>query len=143
MNEPKGMRKIYSKVDPAILLHIVCKKELVFDGPRMDIVPAHEFIQLASLDLTKGKKFKAHKHQLKVNPQYSRAQESWVVLSGKVKAILYDIDDTIIEEVILTGGDCTVTLAGGHNYEIIEDAKVYEFKTGPYLGHDNDKSMIE
>ena len=52
-------------------------------------------------------------------------------------------DDNIISEEILNKGDCSVTLYGGHNYEILEDnTLVYEFKTGPYLGVDLDKQTI-
>ena len=71
------------------------------------------------------------------------AQESWVVIKGSVKCIFYDIDDTIIEEIILEQSDLSMTFRGGHNYEILEDdTVVYEFKTGPYLGIEFDKTFI-
>ena len=86
--------------------------------------------------------FKPHKH-VYCEKTTTIAQESWVVIEGKVKAILYDIDDNIISEEILNAGDCSITLYGGHTYEILEDnTLVYEYKTGPYLGIEADKAFI-
>ena len=51
--------------------------------------------------------------------------------------------DTIIETPILEVGDCSMTFRGGHTYEILEDdTVVYEYKTGPYKGIENDKVFI-
>jgi hypothetical protein len=56
---------------------------------------------------------------------------------------MYDIDDTIIHTPILHKGDCSITFYGGHTYEILEDnTVVYEYKTGPYYGLQNDKEFI-
>ena len=93
--------------------------------------------------MEKGKTFRPHKHIKQVRTT-DIAQESWVVIQGAVKAILYDLNDEIIEEVILRAGDCSITFKGGHNYEAIEeDTIVYEYKTGPYQGREKDKSFIE
>jgi len=41
-------------------------------------------------------------------------------------------------------GDCSVTLGGGHTYLILEDdTLVYEYKTGPYKGIENDKIFLD
>jgi hypothetical protein len=65
------------------------------------------------------------------------------LFKGKIKAILYDIDDSIICEEILESGDCSITFCAGHNYESLEDGSlVYEFKTGPYFGQEKDKVFI-
>ena len=93
--------------------------------------------------MEKGKTFRPHKHIYKACPDSSIAQESWVVIKGRVKAILYDIDDTIIAEEIIEPGDCSITFEGGHNYEILEEETVvYEYKTGPYQGQKLDKEFI-
>jgi len=93
--------------------------------------------------MEKGKTFKPHKHIFKEGESEVIAQESWVVIKGSVKVILYDLDDTIIKKVILHPGDCSITLKGGHNYEILEDdTVVYEYKTGPYKGQSLDKEFI-
>ena len=110
---------------------------------RTNVVPDEEFLQLAALQMNKGKTFKAHKHIFKNGEEKVIAQESWVVIKGKVKAILYDTDDTVIDEVILDEGDCSMTFRGGHNYEVQEDGTiVYEYKTGPYKGIEADKTFL-
>ena len=105
--------------------------------------PDDEFLQLATMKMPLGMTFKPHKHIYKDGPKEVIAQESWIVIEGKVKVILYDIDDTIIHEDVIFPGDCSITFKGGHNYEILEDDTiVYEYKTGPYQGIEMDKDFI-
>jgi hypothetical protein len=134
------MEKIYSKIKPSLLLHLINRLNEV-EG-RTDIAPADEFLQLATLKMKKGQTFKAHKH-ISLKKETNIAQESWVVIKGSVKCIFYDLDDEIIAEPILYPGDCSMTFRGGHNYLILEeDTIVYEYKTGPYLGQEFDKVFI-
>jgi hypothetical protein len=137
-----NIEKIYSKVNPDKLLHMVVRKEDIAPG-RVDIVPEEHFIQCSVLDMEKGKTFKPHKHIWKERTRNVIAQESWIVIQGSVKCIFYDIDDTIIAEPILNVGDASFTLEGGHNYYILEDnTLVYEYKTGPYEGQKLDKTFL-
>lgn len=137
------MEKIYSKIEPTKLLHIIVRKEDFVDG-RQDIVDGDQFIQCSMLKLESGKTFKPHKHIWKERTRNVIAQESWMVIQGSVQPIFYDLDDTIIEvDVILKAGDASFTLEGGHNYLILEDdTMVYEYKTGPYEGQEYDKKFI-
>lgn len=142
------MLKIYSKIIPELLLHTVYRMDDVIsrEEERIDISPNEEFLQVASLRLPKGKTFKPHRHIFQKR-EINITQESWAIISGKVRAILYDIDNTIIETVILEAGDCSITygsgsLAGGHTYECIEDAVVLETKNGPYMDTAHDKVFI-
>jgi hypothetical protein len=135
----KIMEKIYSKVDPTVLLHMIVRDSEIECG-RTDLVDADNFIQCSSLRLNKGTTFKPHRHIWKNRTWDVIAQESWVVIKGSVKCIFYDLDDTVIAEPILKAGDCSFTLQGGHNYLILEDdTKVFEMKTGKYEGQENDK----
>ena len=136
------MKKIYSKKQPKLLLHIVNRLAEIKD--RTNVVPDENFIQCATLKMEKGKTFLAHKH-IKKDRHYKEqiAQESWIVVKGKVKCYFYDIDDTIVATPILEAGDASFTLYGGHTYEILEDDTiVYEYKTGPYEGQAHDKEFI-
>jgi hypothetical protein len=136
------MEKIYSKVEPEKLLHIIVRKD-DFKPGREDIVEENQFIQCSILQMENGKTFRPHKHIWKERTRNVIAQESWIVVQGSVKCIFYDIDDTLIAEPILYPGDASFTLEGGHNYEILEDdTLVYEYKTGPYEGQENDKRFI-
>lgn len=136
------MIKVYSKVDPKKLLHIVVQKEDLTPG-RVEVVPENHFIQCALLNMEKGKTFKPHKHIWKERTRNVIAQESWIVIQGKVLCHFYDIDDNIILEPILGPGDASFTLEGGHTYTILEDdTLVYEYKTGPYEDQKLDKTFI-
>lgn len=135
------MKEIYSKVQEGLLLHIINKKEEITDV-RKDLIAANEILQVSTLKLPKDKTFRPHRH-LFTQKTIIGTQESWVVVQGRVKAILYDIDETIIAEEVLEQGDISLTLRGGHNYLALEeDTLVYEFKTGPYLGQELDKRFI-
>ena len=145
------MLNIYSKIQPDKILHIIYKMDPAkhyLDANqkhREDLIPEDNFIQCSFLKMNNGKTFPAHKH-IKKERHYQEqiAQESWIVIKGKVKAILYDLDDTIISEEILYPGDASFTLEGGHTYEILEDdTVVYEYKTGPYEGQEFDKVFLE
>jgi cupin fold WbuC family metalloprotein len=136
------MENIYSKINPDKLLHIVIRKEDITEG-RQDIVPEENFIQCSILNMPKDKTFRPHKHIFKERTRNVIAQESWIVVQGRVQCIFYDTDDTIIATPVLEQGDASFTLEGGHNYYILEDnTLVYEYKTGPYEGQALDKTFI-
>jgi cupin fold WbuC family metalloprotein len=136
------MIKYYSKINPDKLLHIVVRKEDLIPG-RVEVVPENNFIQCALLNMEKDKTFKPHKHIWKERTRSVIAQESWIVVQGKVKCTFYDLDNEILVEPILGPGDASFTLEGGHTYTILEDdTLVYEYKTGPYEGQKLDKLFI-
>lgn len=136
------MEKIYSKVETDKLLHVINRLDEI--NGRTEVIPEDNFIQCATLKMEKDKTFPPHKHITK-DRHYTEqiAQESWVVIKGSVRCILFDIDDQIIATPILYPGDASFTLYGGHTYEILEeDTIVYEYKTGPYEGQSLDKKFI-
>jgi hypothetical protein len=135
------MTKIYSNIKPGTLLHIIVNREDFTKG-RKDVVSPSEFLQCAILTMPAGKTFMPHRHIWKEGPKNLIVQESWVILKGRVKCILYDLDDTILKEIILKAGEMSLTIQGGHNYQIMQDAEVIEFKNGPYLGQKLDKILI-
>lgn len=124
-------------------LHIIHRKADFVAG-RVNLVEPDQFIQCATLKMEKATTFKAHKHIVRKRT-FSKwiAQESWVCIRGSVKVILYDTDDTILHIDVLTAGDISITLNGGHNYVILsDDSLVYEFKVGKYDGQEKDKTFI-
>ena len=141
------MQLIYSNIDKNKLLHIIHKADEFYtieEGHRRDVVGADEFIQLSALNMDKGHTFKPHKHIWKPGEKECIAQESWVVIKGSVECIFFDLDDKILDKPVLYPGDCSVTLGGGHTYRILEDdTLVYEYKTGPYKGVENDKEFLD
>jgi mannose-6-phosphate isomerase-like protein (cupin superfamily) len=129
------MRKheIRSEVDGS-LLHVIIRAE-DFPGAREDISAAHEALQLSVIATPKWTTYQAHRHIPKKTPSEHVTQETWIVVRGRVSVSHDDIDGTLLEVSILESGDCTITYAGGHGYQILtDDARVYELKTGPYAG---------
>lgn len=137
------MKKIYSLKNPDKLLHIVNYRTDITD--RSDIVPDEHFLQIAAVKCSSDKKFKSHYHLWKpVEYEKNIAQECWIVIQGRVKIYYYDLDNEPLCSEIISSGDCSITLEGGHGYEILDDNTIiYECKTGPYYGQSIDKKFIE
>ena len=140
------MIKVYSNVIENKLLHMIYFKNDLDETRdfRFDVAPEDQFIQVSALKLKAGKTFRPHKHIWKEAPEPEViAQESWCVLEGRVQAHFYDLDDSLLVEYVLEVGDISLTFEGGHSYTILEDARVYEYKTGPYQGVEKDKVFLE
>lgn len=137
------MKKLISKIDNTIL-HIIYKQNQR-KNERIELVDDEQYIQASIINCSKGKTFAAHKHLYKdINLENIITQEAWVIISGSVEVTYYDLDDSKLDSVILNKGDLTITLFGGHSYEILDnDTVIYEFKTGPYLGTEKDKVYIK
>jgi hypothetical protein len=135
------MELFHSQVDSGKLLHLVCRGSKLIEK-RTNLSEPAEFLQVAGLQLASGDTFRPHKH-LPIEKITSITQESWVVMRGRVIASLFDLDDSLLAEVALHAGDLSITFYGGHTYRCEEDALVYEFKTGPYLGLEQDKVFID
>ena len=138
------MIKIFSKKNKMKLLHLVYNAKGKFKKKRLDICNESEFIQAALIHLNKGETFRPHKHIWK-KPKFKKtiAQESWVVLRGKVLFCAYDTDGKLLKKVTLNSGSFSITFEGGHNYiGLAKNSKVIEYKTGPYEGVERDKVFI-
>lgn len=136
------MLQIKSKVDNSVI-HIIYRQNDTEYG-RQELVSANEFLQCSVISIDKEKNFAAHKHLDKdINYTTAKAQEAWVVIKGSVKVDYYDIDNSFLESQLINQGDISITLHGGHGYEIQNnDTIVYEFKTGPYYGPELDKTYF-
>ena len=138
------MIKNYSNCEPGKLLHLINRFDEI-DG-RTDIAPEDQFIQAATIKFPQGgKKFRTHQHIWKPAPREQViAQESWIVVQGSVRVFMYDTDQLFLQDEVIKKGDCSMTFEGGHTYEILEDDTiVYEYKTGPYMGVENDKIFYD
>jgi cupin fold WbuC family metalloprotein len=136
------MHKIYSKLNPDKLCHLVHRLQEIQD--RTNVSDDDQFLQLATLRMSAGQTFRPHQHIWKPSPtEQVIAQESWVVFSGMVEVSFFDTDRQFLEKQILYPGDCSMTFEGGHTYLILEnDTVVFEYKTGPYQGQKLDKVFI-
>jgi cupin fold WbuC family metalloprotein len=136
------MKQIYSEINPGKLLHLVHR--MIEITGRTEVAPEDQFLQLATLRMEKGKTFRPHQHIWKPSPRTQCiAQESWVVIQGRVRVFFYDTNGKLLVTEDIGPGDCSMTFEGGHNYEILEeDTVVYEYKTGPYQGQALDKTFL-
>lgn len=136
------MKKIFSKINNSILLLVINKKQDITSN-RTDLCPSDQFLQISTKILTNNTTFRPHKH-LKLERNTDITQEAWIILSGKIKCKFYDLDDSIILEEVLSGGDCAVVFKAGHSFEVLEDNTIlYEVKNGPYYGTEKDKTFID
>lgn len=136
------MEHIYSQVKPGTLCHLVNRVTDIED--RTNVSTDDQFLQLATLRMNSGHTFRAHQHIWKPTPvDQIIAQESWVVIQGRVRVMFYDTDGALLTTADLGPGDASMTFQGGHNYLILEDdTVVYEYKTGPYQGQALDKVFL-
>jgi hypothetical protein len=135
------MEKFFSKVNANELAHMIIRLS-DFNG-RSNVVNEKEFLQVATLKLERGDSFLPHIHLWKeVGGSTNVAQESWVVIQGKIECSFYDVDGKLLAVDFLNEGDCSISLYGGHGFRAISDAVVYEFKNGPYLGIEKDKKFV-
>ena len=141
------MEKIYSRIEPHLLLHVIYDKSDLEEQNviRNDLSEFNEFLQVSTLKLEKSMKFRAHKHlDKKTDFQTFIAQESWVVISGLVEVSYFDIDNQLLKSRNIGGGGISITFRGGHAYHILKEATlVIEFKSGPYSGQLADKEFID
>ena len=129
--------KVFSKKTKKIL-HIVFRSS--FKSMNNNITDKKEFLQFSAYKFNKGKIISSHKHLLKKKiPKLIKIQESWVIISGSVKVFFYDTDNKFLCKKILKKGDASISFAGGHKLEVLENkTKIYEYKNGPYEGSNND-----
>ena len=130
-----SVRTIYSKVRPGRALHAIADALAPGSG-RTDVSTPEQFLQASVVPLRSGRVVAPHTHaprrDLSCPPV---TQESWVVIRGKIRVRLFDIDHSPLDEQVLSAGCLLVTYDGGHSLECIEeDTVMLEFKNGPYEG---------
>ena len=135
------MKKIHSKLSDDVLLAVLNRREDC-NKKRKNLSEDKEVMQVSAKNLSPDDKFKPHKHS-KIKRVTDVTQEAWVIISGRIKAKIWDLDDTLAYETEMSSGDCLVAFYGGHCFEVLEsDTVLYEFKNGPYYGVDKDKTDI-
>lgn len=116
----------------------------IFTLNREDFSDPSEFLQGALIDIPAGHSFAPHVH-LERNRSFTdlRAQETWIVMAGQVEVTYFTDEGAFITREVLSSGDVSISFRGGHGYRTISsDARVYEFKIGPYEGQESDKAFI-
>jgi len=136
------MLRFFSKIDEKVILFSLLRKKDI-SNKRNDISPDEQFLQVSAKKINKGDYFKPHRHLL-CNKNITITQESWIILDGEVEGTFYDLDNKKVFKTNMTSGDCIAIFNGGHSLKCLtDDTILYEIKTGPYLGAENDKVYLE
>jgi len=98
-----------------------------------------DFLQVLSWNYSAGTHLPPHSH-LSSPRKIAHTQELIIILSGRLRAQIFDKKRLPVNNIILEAGETMVFLRGGHGYEILEDdTRVLEIKNGPYPGADKDR----
>lgn len=99
-------------------------------------------LQLGVNFYSRGETIKPHYH-LPRQLQTTQIQEFILMGEGRTRMTMYDADDqTPFTQIELGPGDMVLLLAGGHGFDVLEDAKLVEVKQGPYDGETKDKVVF-
>jgi hypothetical protein len=123
-----------------ILLAVVIRTGYVKEGIEF-FTPGDFSQQLGYMNRPKGYIIPPHVHKL-VERKVTLTQEVLFVKTGRVRVDFYDDDKVYLESRELGAGDVILLAAGGHGFEILEQAEMIEVKQGPYCG-DEDKVRFD
>lgn len=97
--------------------------------------------QLGYMNRPKGYVIDPHVHNL-IERKVTLTQEVLYIKQGRVRVDFYDEERNYLESKVVSTGDVILLAAGGHGFEMLEDAEMIEIKQGPYCG-DEDKVRFE
>lgn len=123
-----------------LLLAIIIRSNYQKEGISF-FTPGDFSQQLGYMNRPKGYVIEPHVHNL-IERKVTLTQEVLYIKNGKVRVDFYDDDKNYLESKIVEKGDVILLAAGGHGFEMLEDAEMIEIKQGPYCG-DEDKVRFE
>lgn len=132
--------QIFSQIGEALLIGKIVKSGNF--KSRIDLTDNEALLQVSAINFKKFQEVKKHKH-LPLRRETIGTSEIWLVTKGKFKITLFDTDNSKIREFTLGVGDLVVFFDGGHSLTAMsKNARILEFKNGPYKGADLDKIYI-
>jgi hypothetical protein len=75
----------------------------------------------------------AHTHN-PVDRHLTGTAETLIVRKGRLLMRLYTQEHDLVTERVLEQGDIILLVAGGHGFQVLEDAVLFDLKQGPYTG---------
>ncbi len=136
---------IYSKIDPAVLLHIIHRHEENKDPIALTrkeaLSNSEHYLQAMYLEIPAETIVKPHKHNAQERHTH-QTHEGLLVFRGSIELSIYDMDNSFVEKHILQEGDFYMIINGGHSIKTLAPSQLFEFKNGPYYGPEKDKSDI-
>ena len=80
-----------------------------------------------------GHTVKAHQHPAQ-KYDVNTTSEFLYMEHGKMKVTIFDEEWKVLREEIISAGDATLILRGGHEMQMLEPVRFYEVKQGPFPG---------
>jgi hypothetical protein len=103
----------------------------------------NDLLQVGVWQHPKGHSSVPHIHNF-LERTINRTTEVLYIVSGMVHADIYGEDGSFLSSTDLTAGQLLHCYGGGHSYKIIQDLTVVlEFKNGPYLGAELDRTQFD
>ena len=87
--------------------------------------------QLGYMKRHKGHEIIPHRHII-YDRIVSTTSEVLIIKSGIVRVDFYNDNERYLKSYILEPNDIVLLQSGGHGFEIIEDAEIFEIKQGPF-----------
>lgn len=100
-------------------------------------------LQIGLMALPSGHTIGAHAHLPQSHPQIQPTQEFLLVISGKMEVDFFDDDGQRFHTEILRKGGALLQIRGGHAFRFLEATRLIEVKSGPYLGREKDKILLD
>ncbi|HEV2490512.1 MAG TPA: hypothetical protein VGT03_11930 [Candidatus Acidoferrales bacterium] len=100
-------------------------------------------LQVGLLALPSGHTIPAHAHLLRDGPKDQLIQELLFVVSGKMEVDFFDKAGQLFGTETLRQGEILFHIRGGHAFRFLEPTRLIEVKSGPYLGREKDKVLLE
>lgn len=100
-------------------------------------------LQVGLMTLPTGHAIAAHAHLLREGTQVQPTQEFLLVFSGKMEVDFFDDAGRRFQTESLRQGEALFHIRGGHAFRFLEPTRLIEVKSGPYLGREKDKVLLE
>lgn len=127
-------------INNSVILAIIVKNNYNYKGVHF-FTPDDYSQQLAYMSHPAGKIIDPHVHN-PVRREVHFTKEVLFIRKGKLRVDFYDDSQNYLESRILEKGDVILLASGGHGFEVLEDAEMFEVKQGPYAG-ENDKTRFK
>ncbi|HKW89160.1 MAG TPA: cupin domain-containing protein [Candidatus Acidoferrales bacterium] len=100
-------------------------------------------LQIGLLMFPPGHAIAAHAHLPQTNPRTQPTQEFLLVASGQMETDFFTEDGRFFQTETLSQGCILFQIRGGHAFRFLEPTRLIEVKSGPYLGRDKDKILLD
>lgn len=113
-----------------VLQAILVPSSASFGGVRFLTSPDND-LQIALMTRDSNSPVPAHQH-LETHRVVNSTQEFIWIRSGQACVSIYNQDNTISNELIMSSGDSILLISGGHKIDFLTTTELLEVKQGPY-----------